>query len=52
MFRRTTNTLLVKDDVGRAKPSTRDLPPSSFAYGKAAVPDAEGVSQGKYLNYF
>ena len=48
MFRPTTNVLLVKDNVGRAKPSTRDLPPNNFAYGKAAIPDAEGVSQRKY----
>ena len=48
MFRHTTNTLLVKDDVGRAKPSTRDLPPNTFSYGKAAVPDPEGVSQSTF----
>lgn len=29
-----TNALLVKDDVGKAKPTTRDLPQSSFHYGK------------------
>lgn len=30
-----TNVILVKDDVGRAKPATRDLPSSDFAFGKA-----------------
>lgn len=29
-----TNVLLLKDDVGRAKPSTRNLPDDSFAFGK------------------
>jgi hypothetical protein len=29
-----TNMLLVKDDVGRAKPTTRDLPQDNFAFGK------------------
>ena len=28
------NILLVRDDVGRAKPATRDLPPDGFSYGK------------------
>ena len=30
-----TNVLLVKDDVGKAKPTTRDLPPGQIAFGKA-----------------
>ena len=29
-----TNILLVKDDVGKAKPTTVKLPPSGFVYGK------------------
>ena len=29
-----TNVLLVKDDVGKAKPSTRNLPKNEFAFGK------------------
>lgn len=41
------NVLLVKDDVGHAKPTVRDLPPEGFAYGKADEPDPEGVSQSK-----
>ena len=28
------NALLVKDDVGKAKPNTRDLPGEGFTYGK------------------
>ena len=31
-----TNVLLVKDDVGKAKPTTRAVPPSDFAFGKPA----------------
>lgn len=33
-----SNMLLVKDDVGKAKPSTRNLPGDSFAFGKPAAP--------------
>jgi len=37
-----TNVLLVKDDVGRSKPNTRDLPSDQFAYGKHdLLPDRE-----------
>jgi Domain of unknown function (DUF4483) len=37
------NQLLVKDDVGRAKPATRDLPPEGFTYGKADRRDHENA---------
>jgi len=37
------NTLLVKDDVGRAKPATRDLPPQGFTFGKADKKDQENA---------
>jgi len=37
------NTLLVKDDVGRSKPATRDLPPEGFTYGKADRRDSENA---------
>ena len=37
------NALLVKDDVGRAKPCVMRLPPSNFAYGKPDRQDHEGV---------
>ena len=29
-----TNYLIVKDDVGKAKPTTRKLPSQDFAFGK------------------
>jgi len=29
-----TNVLLVKDDVGHAKPTTRNLPDENFAFGR------------------
>ena len=37
------NHLLLKDDVGKSKPSTRDLPESRFTYGKAEKRDQEGA---------
>lgn len=37
------NQLLVKDDVGRAKPATRDLPPEGFTFGKADRRDSENA---------
>ena len=37
------NQLLVKDDIGRAKPATRDLPPDGFTYGKADRRDLENA---------
>jgi hypothetical protein len=30
----TNNCILLKDDVGKAKPSVYDLPPAQHAYGK------------------
>lgn len=41
-----TNTLLVKDDVGRAKPSTYDLPERRFIYGKPLDRDPENAKEG------
>lgn len=35
------NVLLVKDDVGRAKPFTRKMPGGNHTFGKAEVRDAE-----------
>ena len=35
--------MLVKDDIGRAKPVTRDLPPEGFTYGKADRRDTENA---------
>lgn len=45
-----TNVLLVKDDVGKAKPFTRDLPSEQFAFGKHdLLPDRETTDQGKKI---
>jgi hypothetical protein len=38
-----TNTLLVKDDIGKSKPATRILPPDGFSFGKADKKDSEGA---------
>lgn len=43
------NHLLLKDDVGRPKPCTRELPPSNHTYGKAETRDPEGASQGIFV---
>lgn len=37
------NLLLVKDDVGKAKPCTIKLPEQGFAFGKADDKSQEGV---------
>ena len=37
--------LLVKDDVGRAKPFTRKLPGETFTYGKPEIRDLEDAGQ-------
>lgn len=42
---RTRNPLLVKDDVGKAKPSCYKLPPEDFAYGRPDMPDFEGARE-------
>ena len=38
-----TNYLLVKDDVGKAKPATRHMPPQGFTYGRPDKKDQEGA---------
>ena len=43
------NVLLVKDDVGKAKPSTRRLPSSTFTFGKPENKNGESAAQGKWL---
>ena len=46
------NVLLVKDDVGRAKPNTRKLPKPEFAYGKPEVYDDEDATAvASYWDY-
>ena len=44
-----TNCLLVKDDVGKAKPFTHSLPNQEFAFGKGSV-FCESAGAGKYLS--
>jgi len=39
------NAVLVKDDVGKAKPTIYDLPHDAHAYGKADPPDQEGARE-------
>lgn len=45
-MKRFYNHLLLKDDVGHSKPTTRELPPSHFVYGKPEIRDLEGASKG------
>ena len=42
------NVLLVKDDVGKPKPTTRCLPKNNFDFGKAVPRDAEDAGKGKF----
>ena len=46
-MRRAPNLLLVKDDIGKARPSTRDLPNPDFTYGLPGPTDEEGVGKCK-----
>lgn len=39
------NPLLVRDDVGKAKPSCYDLPQNNFAYGRPGNHDQEGARE-------
>ena len=43
IYGKGTNTLLVKDDVGKSKPATRVLPPDGFSYGRPDKKDQEGA---------
>ena len=43
MNRSFYNHLLLKDDVGRSKPTTRDLPNDTFTYGKPEIRDPENA---------
>lgn len=43
----------MKDDIGKAKPNTRKMPPEYFAFGKPERRDAEDAQAGKlYQNEF
>ena len=37
------NQLLVRDDIGKCKPATRDMPPEGFTYGKPDKKDQENA---------
>ena len=43
-MRSSTNYLLAKDDVGKAKPTTRTLPGYGHTFGYKEKPDEVGVS--------
>ena len=43
MLKATSNYMLVKDDVGKSKPSVRDLPEFGYTYGKPPPENEEGV---------
>lgn len=51
-MRPTHNLLLVKDDVGKAKPTVRDLPYKGHTYGLPGPMDEEGVGKRNKLNNF
>ena len=44
---RSSNVLLLKDDVGRGRPPAYPLPGEEYRYGKKAGSDMEGVKEGK-----
>lgn len=41
------NPLLIPEEIGRPKKSTRRLPPETHAYGKCDKKDAEGAQISK-----
>lgn len=41
-----SNPLLMKDDVGRPKPTTYALPQGEFTYGMPLHRDKEGAKEG------
>jgi hypothetical protein len=45
-MKRVYNHMLLKDDVGKSKPTTRDLPSEQFVYGRPEIRDPEGASEG------
>ena len=47
---RKQNILLVKDDIGKAKPNTRKLPSELFTYGKPEKRDPEDAKAGKFID--
>ena len=49
-MRSSTNYLLSKDDIGRAKAATRTLPPGGHTFGYKDKPDPVGVRGCKLIN--
>ena len=48
-----TNMLLVKDDVGLAKPTTRTLPPPDFSFGKPEIlPERDTAAKRKLIGSY
>ena len=45
MYINTSNPILLKDEVGKAKPCTRRLMPTDFSYGYKPVSAPEGVKE-------
>ena len=45
-MKRVYNHLLLKDDVGKSKPTTRALPQPEFIYGRPEIRDKEGATDG------
>ena len=45
---KVNNPLIVRDDVGIAKPCCNKLPSSNFTYGKKPEPDLENAKQCTY----
>ena len=44
-IRQSKNSLLQKDDIGKSKPSVRDLPHPMHSYGLIGARDNEGVDK-------
>lgn len=42
----TKNVLLMKSDIGKAKPTIYSLPKENFTYGKPYIKDKEGAKEG------
>jgi Domain of unknown function (DUF4483) len=50
-LRNSHNILLLKDDLGKAKPSSYPLPGAGFAFGKVIGNDAEGAKEGNQKSF-
>lgn len=48
--RNNTNSLLIKDEVGKSKKTTYKLPSNEIAYGKPLPKDSEGAKEGSPLS--